>query len=161
MEAGTQLLEIESIDLNHWLPMIVKPFETRAREQSQQFNLDLAHHLPIITTDLTSLKRIVTELLHNACKYTPPHEQITIRVWVRNKNLHIQVSNSGVELPPEELPRLFDKFYRVAGVDRWKHGGTGLGLALVKRLVEHLNGSIEVCNENLLICFTIQLPLNV
>lgn len=160
LEAGMQLLEVESVDLNYWLPAIVEPFARRAQEQQQQLSVDLQPNLPVITTDLTSFKRIVMELLHNACKYTPPHEQITLTACVRNATLHFQVSNSGVELPPEELPRLFEKFYRVPGVDHWKHGGTGLGLALVKRLVENLNGSIAVSNENRLICFTIQLPLN-
>lgn len=159
LEAGMQLLEVESVDLNYWLPAIVEPFERRAQEQQQQLSLDLPLNLPTITTDLTSLKRIVMELLHNACKYTPPHEQITLTAWVKSAILYLQVSNSGAELPPEELPRLFEKFYRVTGVDHWKHGGTGLGLALVKRLVEHLSGSIEVKNENHLIYFTVQIPL--
>jgi PAS domain S-box-containing protein len=160
LEAGMQSLELESINLNRWLPTIVEPFEARAQVQQQQLNLNLPLNLPVLTTDLSSLKRIMMELLHNACKYTPPHEQITVTVQAKDTNLQIQVSNSGVELPPEELPRLFDKFYRVVGIDRWKHGGTGLGLALVKRLVEHLNGSIAVESMNALTCFTIQLPLN-
>ena len=88
-----------------------------------------------------------------------PHEQITVAAQVNETTLQIQVSNSGVELAPEELPRLFEKFYRVAGVDRWKHGGTGLGLALVKHLAEHLNGSIGVESANALTCFTLYLPL--
>ena len=160
LEAGMQPLELESVDLNHWLPSIAEPFKARALEQHQQLTLALPLNLPTITTDLASFKRIVTELLHNACKYTPPAEKITVTVQIQNTILQIQVCNSGVELPPEELPRLFEKFYRVAGSDRWKHGGTGLGLALVKRLVEHLHGSIAVENVGGWICFTVQLPVS-
>ncbi len=159
LEAGKRELEIESIDLNQWLPAIIEPFATRAQEHEQQLIIELPPNLPIITTELNSLKRIVAELLHNACKYTPPGEQIKLAVWVRDDSLHMQVSNSGVELPPETLPHLFEKFYRVTGTDRWKQGGTGLGLALVKRLVEHLNGTISVNSENSLIWFTLRLPL--
>lgn len=159
LEAGKRRLEIERIDLNHWFPALIEPFATRAQKHYQQFILELPRNLPIITTDLNSLKRIVVELLHNACKYTPPDERIKLAVWVSDESLHMQVSNSGVELPPETLPHLFEKFYRVAGADRWKQGGTGLGLALVKRLVEQLNGTISVNNENRLIWFTLRLPL--
>lgn len=159
LEAGMQLLELESIDLNYWLPSIAQSFEARTQEQQQRLSLNLSPNLPLIRTDLTSLKRVLVELLHNACKYTPAHEQITLAAQVSDTTLQVQVSNSGVELPPEELPRLFEKFYRVANVDRWHHGGTGLGLALVKRLVEHLNGAIAVESANSLTCFTLQLPL--
>lgn len=159
LEAGVQFLEFESIDLNYWLPAIAEPFEDRARKQQQHLTIHLPANLPTLTTDLTGFKRIFAELLHNACKYTPPHEQITITAQADATTLHIQVSNSGVELPPEELPRLFEKFYRVASVDRWHQGGTGLGLALVKRLVEHLKGSIAIASANALVCVTVQLPL--
>ncbi|MBW4658445.1 MAG: GAF domain-containing protein [Drouetiella hepatica Uher 2000/2452] len=159
LEAGVQLLELESIDLNFWLPSIVELFEDRAQKQQQSLNINLSPDLPVLTTDLSEFKRVLMELLHNACKYTPPHEQITITAQADETTLQVQVCNSGVELPSEELPHLFEKFYRVASVDRWKHGGTGLGLALVKHLVEHLNGSIEVRSANALTCFTLQLPL--
>lgn len=160
LEAGMQLIEIESIDLNHWLPAIVEPFATRAQEQNQHIVLELPPNLPTMTTDLISFKRIVMELLHNACKYTPPEQQITLAVQLCHEMLHLQFSNPTTDLSPDELPRLFEKFYRVPGGDPWKHGGTGLGLALVKRLIEHLQGSITVTSEQGLICFTIQLPIH-
>jgi len=159
LEAGMQLLDVENIDLTYWLPAIIEPFETRAHEQNQQLVLKITSDLSIISTDLMSLKRIVMELLHNACKYTPPDSQIIVTAWISDEMLHMQVSNPVIDLSPEELPRLFEKFYRVPGGDRWKHGGTGLGVALVKRLVEHLGGAIEVASENDVICFTVQLPL--
>ncbi|MBF2026987.1 MAG: GAF domain-containing protein [Oscillatoriales cyanobacterium C42_A2020_001] len=158
LEAGVQSLELESVDLSYWLSCIVEPFEARTQDQQQQLRVNLPPNLPTITTDLTALRRIMVELLHNACKYTPRHEQIILTADTEGTTLQIQVSNSGVELSPEELPRLFEKFYRVVRIDRWKHGGTGLGLALVKRLVEHLNGSIAVESANSHICFTIRLP---
>jgi len=69
--------------------------------------------------------------------------------------IQLSVSNSGVEIPAEELPRIFDRFYRISGNDPWKQGGTGLGLALVKRLVEHVSGSIQVQSEENNTCFTV------
>ena len=159
LEAGVQPLELENINLNDWLSNIVEPFATRAHTQQQQLTINIAPDIPTLTTDLSALKRILSELLHNACKYTPPCEKITLTAVVIASNLQLSVMNTGVELPPEELPRIFDKFYRVTRVDRWKHGGTGLGLALVKRLVERLQGAVQVESSQQQVCFTVQIPL--
>lgn len=72
----------------------------------------------------------------------------------------LQVSNSGVEIAEAELSRVFDKFYRIPNNDPWRHGGTGLGLALVRKLVETLGGTIHVASEAGLTCFTVELPLS-
>jgi signal transduction histidine kinase len=72
--------------------------------------------------------------------------------------LHISVSNSGVEIPDAEHHRIFDKFYRIPSSDPWKHGGTGLGLALVKGLVERLEGTIGIESADGVTTFTVELP---
>jgi signal transduction histidine kinase len=69
------------------------------------------------------------------------------------------VINTGVEIAPEELPRIFDKFYRIPNNDPWKHGGTGLGLSLVQKLVEQMGGSIEVESANQHTRFTVRLRI--
>jgi signal transduction histidine kinase len=74
--------------------------------------------------------------------------------------LQIRVSNSGVEIPDGEHHRIFDKFYRIPSSDPWKHGGTGLGLALVKGLVERLEGTIEVESGEDITTFTVELPFD-
>lgn len=71
----------------------------------------------------------------------------------------LSVTNSGVEIPDDELPRIFEKFYRVVSTDRWQQGGTGLGLALVKKLVEHLGGTIEARSIQRQTTFKIKLPV--
>lgn len=74
--------------------------------------------------------------------------------------LHLCVSNSGVEIPAAELPRIFDKFYRIPSDDPWKYEGTGLGLALVWRLVRGLKGSIVAQSAEGQTCFTVSLPFS-
>jgi signal transduction histidine kinase len=127
--------------------------------QQQRFNLHIAANLPLCVTDLNYLERILSELLNNACKYTPPHETITLAVqtlskldgrtgWIEGHHaqprLQISVQNTGVEIAPSECDRIFEKFYRIPNNDPWKHGGTGLGLALVQKLVEAIGGTISV-----------------
>jgi signal transduction histidine kinase len=137
---------------------VAEPFIERVRQQNQTLTLDI-QDLPEIETDLSYLERILSELLNNACKYTPPQERITVSAHVEDEMFSLRVSNSGVEIAPAERDRVFDKFYRIPNSDPWKHGGTGLGLALVKKLAEHLGGSIRVESANQLTHFIVTLPL--
>lgn len=115
------------------------------------------------------LERILTELLQNACKYTPVGETITVSATTTDvdetvlgqsstvPSFLLTVSNSGVEISDSDRVYIFDKFYRIPNRGPWKHGGTGLGLALVKRLVERMAGSIKVASANNQVCFTVKL----
>lgn len=167
VETGMDVPTLLLMNLNRWLPQLIQPFIERANSQQQQLQLDIAE-MPTIVTDSSRLERILAELLNNACKYTPAGETIKISAQFIASDAHgqslkpgvqITVCNSGVEISPEELTRIFDKFYRVPNNDPWKHGGTGLGLALVKKLLEPLNGSIQVTSSGGKTCFTVQLPL--
>ncbi len=158
LEAGVKDLMPEPILIPVWLPHIAESFQGRISERQQNLEVDCPDDLPSITTDRLCLERILGELIHNACKYTPPTEQITVRAVAMSEHLMIQVQNSGAEIPAAELPRIFDKFYRVASGDRWQQGGTGLGLALIKKLTELLGGEIHVASRDNLTTFTVQLP---
>lgn len=160
LEAGTEPLMLIPLDPNIWIPSIAEPFIERAREQQQQLNVEFPSKLPMLTTDLSDLERILSELLHNACKYTPLGGTITVSAQATATTLQLNVSNSGSEIPERELTHIFDKFYRIPNNDPWKHGGTGLGLALVKKLVEHLNGTIHVESSGGQTTFTLKLPLS-
>ncbi len=159
LEATTEPLVREDIRLQDWLPAIAQPFIERARNQQQRFELHLAAALPPLTTDRSYLDRVLTELLSNACKYTPAHETIAVDVAAIGERLRFQVSNSGVEISATDLARVFDKFYRIPNNDPWKHGGTGLGLALAKKLVETLGGTIQVISVPGLTTFVVELPI--
>ena len=159
LNAGVDNLDLIPIDLYTWLCHIIEPFEERSRQHNQNLQINIDTTLPPVFTDISSLERLLTELLTNACKYTPPGENITVNATILTENLQLKVSNSGVEIPPHELPHVFDKFYRVPSTDPWKQGGTGLGLALAKKLAEHLGGNISVESKDKLITFTVELPL--
>ncbi len=145
---------------NSLKPQLVEPFGERAHNRQQTLLFDIPADLPPFVSNPASLERIVAELLNNACKYTPPGEKITLAARTQNGVMQLQVSNFGVEIPAHELPRIFDKFYRVPSTDPWKQGGTGLGLALVQKLTEHLGGCIWVESASLKTCFTVELPIH-
>jgi PAS domain S-box-containing protein len=164
LEAGMGTMLSESIVLSDWLPCVIESFTVRAQERQQSLVLEVLPDLPSLISDSRSLERILMELLNNACKYTPPGQAIMVRagrgprssaVW---PTIELSVCNGGVEIPMKELPRIFEKFYRIPNHDPWKQGGTGLGLALVKKMVEQLGGTISVLSHSGTTTFAVELP---
>ena len=164
LDSNMLSLIMSAIRLPEWLPYMVMPFEKRCDDAGLVLQLNVAPDLLPLVCDQISLSRIVTELLNNACKYTPPGGQITVTAQqllptpgAEKGQIQIQVCNSGVEIPADELKRVFDKFYRIPKLDIRKRGGTGLGLALVQKLVVRLGGSISVESGQGQTCFVVEL----
>lgn len=164
IEAGTYVATPITIHLQDLLPHLVEPFELRTQNQQQALEIKVEADLPTLYLDPFVINRVVTELLSNACKYTPAGGSIQVTAEVVTEpivdtlahGLEITVTNTGVEIAPEEQSRIFDKFYRIPNNDPWKYSGTGLGLALVKKLVEYMNGAIAVTSANQQTSFTLQ-----
>jgi signal transduction histidine kinase len=159
LEAQAQAVVWEWIDLQQWLPPRVEGFYDRIASREQSLGIALSPALPSLCIDVNSLDRIVAELLNNACKYTPPGGHIQVKAYAQPTELWLEIHNSGVEIPPSEQTKIFEKFYRIASNDPWKQGGTGLGLALVKGMVERLQGKIEVQSGHQQTCFTVKFQL--
>lgn len=159
LEAEVIPIEVTSIKVGEWITQITEAYQERAQERQQRLDIFLPSPLLIIVSDVSILTRIVTELLTNACKYTPPGEVITVSAEAVGEQLRLVIRNSGVEIPEEELPRIFDKFYRMSVSDRWNQGGTGLGLTLVKKQITYLGGSIHAESSANEVRFVIELPI--
>lgn len=159
LEVTTTLLNIDELNLHTWLLQVLEPFyeRTQSRQQTLMLTSDATSGL-VLSSDYDCLERIVVELIHNACKYTPERGQIIVSVVPNGAQIQLCILNTGVTIPPASLPRIFDKFYRVPSSDPWRQGGTGLGLALVQKLVHQLQGTIKVTSEEGQTCFTITLP---
>jgi two-component system, sensor histidine kinase and response regulator len=162
LEAGEAAIVPEPFDLQECLKRIEDSFQVRTRDYQQKLTLDLPQVLPPMVTDGMTVRRILVELLNNACKYTPTQGEVILKVRESGEEeevhrLRFTLRNPS-EIPAEALPRIFDKFYRVPGGDRAKRGGTGLGLALVHKLVHQLNGSISVESHNGWTTFSLELP---
>ncbi|MBF2026320.1 MAG: GAF domain-containing protein [Oscillatoriales cyanobacterium C42_A2020_001] len=158
LDAETEPLMLSTVQPKIWISYAVEPFSERIRNQEQTLELQLPDGLPPLVTDLAHLGQILNELLTNACKYTPAGESIIVFANAGEEGLQIGVTNTGVEIPDTEIPRIFDRFYRIPNNDPWRYGGTGIGLALVKKLVDHLGAAIAVESGSNQTTFIITFP---
>ena len=109
--------------------------------------------------DRDMLRRALSNLIANAIRHTPAGGTIAIRLCSKaNDRTYLEVINSGSVIPPEHLPRIFDRFYRVDESRQRQNEGGGLGLAIVKSIVEVHEGTVEVVSEAGFTTFTITLP---
>ncbi|MBE9205698.1 response regulator [Nostoc sp. LEGE 06077] len=193
VDADMYPLELTSIRLQDWLPHITESFQEVAQTQQQILQVEVPPDLPNIITDLAILTRILSELLTNACKYTPFGKVIAVAAQLtttfhppnlQDESFDVQipwveitVSNFGVEISATEQSQIFEPFYRMPqhqNQDKSSifdstyqilqdefvlNSGTGLGLTLVKKLVEYLQGAIAVTSSQGWTRFTVQLPL--
>jgi two-component system phosphate regulon sensor histidine kinase PhoR len=116
----------------------------RLRPQAERADLRLAielpSNLPHILADVERMHQVFTNLVHNAIKFTPPGGAVTISAAVTEEEVIVSVRDTGVGIPADDLPRIFERFYKA---DRARSGGgTGLGLAIAKHIVLAHNGRI-------------------
>ena len=147
LAAETQELrrdEINPVDLAYSL---IADYQINAMEKGIELKSDIKPKLPMIKGDITQLRRVFDNLVSNAFKFTPEKGSVTIRVWAEVNDLIIEVADSGEGIPEDQLKRIFERFYQVDGSTKRKHGGTGLGLALVKEIIEAHRGHVSVQSE--------------
>ncbi len=163
LEAGGQTPTLESIEISRELCTIANTLQSNLADRQLTLLLEVPPDLPAVLSDLCSLRRIIHELLNNACKYTPPGGEVQLQAAVESGNgaegLRIQVINGGPGITGHDLEHIFDKFYRCSEANRQAVNGTGLGLPLVKKLLESLGGRIEVSSTPGRTCFRVWLPL--
>jgi two-component system phosphate regulon sensor histidine kinase PhoR len=100
--------------------------------------------LPPVYGNRDQLKQVLINLLDNAFKYTPPDGQVRVSAWPDSDMIKVAVADTGMGIPPEDLDRIFERFYRVDKAHSREIGGTGLGLSIVKNIIEAHGGRVEV-----------------
>jgi len=121
--------------------------------------IDLASDLPAVKLDPVLFEQVLFNLLDNAAKYAPAGTKVQLRARLENRVVRLEVRDEGSGIPPDDLERIFDKFYRVQLADR-KRAGTGLGLPICRGFVEAMGGTISASNraDGQGAVFTILLP---
>jgi PAS domain S-box-containing protein len=131
-------------------------------EQLLRFNLiftsDVKPKRMMLYSHHSSVSRIIKELLNNAIKYTPPNCQICLIATSTTEEIELRVINTGITIPEAELENIFKPFYRIPRSNPWDYCGTGLGLALIRKLADRLGGTIEAKSDHNVTTFVLKLP---
>lgn len=162
-EAGGGRLEPRKVDLDRFLAELYDTFHVLAVQREIKFEIDKRGDLPDdVYWDLDRINEVLGNLLSNAFKFTPRGGGVKLRIESVDGSIHMEVRDTGAGIPPEQLPRIFEKFYQ-ADNQRAAHAtGTGLGLAIAKQIVEAHGGAIS-CDSTVGLgtTFSITLPVRV
>jgi two-component system heavy metal sensor histidine kinase CusS len=140
-------LHRESINVGELLSGIREYYEAPAADRGVSLSTVLPNEPVIAHLDRTLLQRAVGNLVSNALAHTPSGKSVVLGASIQAAAVHIQVSDAGVGIPPEALPRVFDRFFRVDESRSQASGGTGLGLAIVQSITLLHGGNVEIASK--------------
>ena len=139
--------KFEEINLADFASHFFPDFFQEAKKKGIQLSVNLSDELPKIRTDKRWLEQVFGNLLDNAYKYTPYDGRIEIKGSLSGKEVLVKISDTGIGISPEDLPRIFERFYRVDKGRSRQLGGTGLGLSIVRHIVEAIGGRVWAESE--------------
>jgi signal transduction histidine kinase len=152
IESGQLKLELKPVDMAELVQHKISQIEAPAHEKGIQLEFNAADALPMVMADPVRMEQVISNLLTNAIRHTPRGGTITFSVTrqdngvnerVTGHQLLISVKDTGEGIPPENLPHIFERFYRVDNSRARSEGGTGLGLAIVKQIVDAHGGKVR------------------
>jgi two-component system phosphate regulon sensor histidine kinase PhoR len=148
MEASETALHLHPLSLKELVQMVLGQIEPLADQRGVNLHAHLPPEVAPIYADGERLQRVLLNLLDNALKFTPERGHVTITVSDQGPEVRVCVADTGIGIPPAERERVFDRFYQIDSSSTRQHGGTGLGLALCKHIVELHHGRIWVEHSN-------------
>jgi two-component system phosphate regulon sensor histidine kinase PhoR len=159
IESGQEALEIKPLSVEMAVLACISRQEDRAKSKGLQLQAEPDGQI-VAQADEEALAEILDNLVDNAIKYTNSGGRITLRWFAEDGEVVVQVEDTGVGIPEKDLPRIFERFYRVDKARSRELGGTGLGLSIVKHLVQAVGGTIAAASRiGQGTTFTVRLPL--
>jgi len=140
-------LAIEATDLGEIAERVATSFRPRAEAESVQLETEIAETLPILHVDRVRMEQVLTNLVENAVRHTPPGGSVTVAASRMGDLVRVEVTDTGVGIPPDALPHVFDRLYRADPSRERTTGGSGLGLTIARQLVEAHGGTIWAESE--------------
>jgi two-component system phosphate regulon sensor histidine kinase PhoR len=145
VETGKAELKKEPVDLNQLVDEVIAQLSPQVQRQKLSISRDFAANLPLVPADKDRVRQVIANLVHNAIKFTPVEGRITITSRALEGSVAVDIADTGIGIAEEELPRVFERFYKG---DKARAGeGTGMGLAIAKHIVEAHGGSIWARSE--------------
>ncbi len=152
--------KVERVSVDMLLIEIIQHEEATAKEKKQKITIDIADNIPLIAAEKNDLIKIFGNLINNAIRYTPESGIIRISAHAEDGFLIFSVSDTGIGICEEDMDKIFSEFYRCENAKKMVSFGTGLGLSLVKQLVESYKGTIKIDSQvNKGATFTVKIPI--
>jgi two-component system, OmpR family, phosphate regulon sensor histidine kinase PhoR len=136
-----------SVKIAEIVPNIIGMYRSLANDRQIELNYKIAPHLPSPACQETCFKQILINLIDNGIKYTPSGGRVSIEIWDGDRDLHLEVRDTGVGIPLSEIPKIFDRFYQIRHPALAVPHSAGLGLTIVKYLLSACGGSISVVSQ--------------
>ena len=150
IDNSTSHLDVELINFTAFITFILNRFD-KMRSQDEDKKYELVRDYPInsvwIEIDTDKMTQVIDNILNNAIKYSPDGGKITVSMKTTDDQMILSISDQGLGIPKEDLPKIFDRFYRVDKARSRAQGGTGLGLAIAKEIIKQHNGFIWAKSE--------------
>ena len=150
IDNATSHLDVELINFTAFITFILNRFD-KIRAQDEEKKYEIVRDYPItsvwIEIDTDKMTQVIDNILNNAIKYSPDGGKITVSMKTTDDQMILSISDQGLGIPKEDLPKIFDRFYRVDKARSRAQGGTGLGLAIAKEIVKQHNGFIWAKSE--------------
>ncbi|HEC34756.1 MAG TPA: hybrid sensor histidine kinase/response regulator, partial [Chloroflexi bacterium] len=137
-------IEREPVNVAESLREVCDLMSSHAQEKGIEFTVSVPEERYTILADPKHIKQLWSNLVSNAIKYTDEGGAVNVTMTVQDKQVVISVCDNGIGIAPEDLPRIFEEFYRTKAAKEYSEMGTGLGLSIVKRIVETYQGHIDV-----------------
>ena len=142
LESREEKLHLEAVAMDEFLHGVGADWESKSAKKSLTLTLDVAPDLPRLFADPLRLEQVLNNLLENAVKYTEPGGRIRLRAARAGEQIELRVEDTGLGIPPADLPHIFERFYRADKARTREQGGTGLGLSIVKHIAQTHGGSV-------------------
>lgn len=144
LESHQMTIVSAPVDLKDLILSITTGFEKQARDKGIRLNSEIPDDLPRVLGDRDRLEQVVVNLLDNAIKYTPSGGSVAVTACKNDGAVVVDIKDTGIGIPAGDIPRIFERFYRVDKARSRELGGTGLGLAIVKHIIQVHNGRLHV-----------------
>ncbi|MCL4560812.1 MAG: HAMP domain-containing histidine kinase [Chloroflexi bacterium] len=144
---GEVTLKPVSVDLHSLFNLLAARSKAKAEERKVVLTAQIQDHLPPVNADEEKLTWALLQLLDNAIKFTPEHGQVSIEAVREQGFVRISVADTGIGIPPERIREIFEPFHQLDGSATRRFGGTGLGLALVRQIIDAHGSVIKVSSE--------------
>ena len=158
IEAGMLKFNLEKVDYGKLLLLMVCTFSSQTEEKGLKIETEISQKLPLVFIDHIQIERVIENILSNAIKFTPEGGRIRVTAFEKNGFMNTSIADTGIGISKEDLPNLFNRYYRSQGSSNIK--GTGLGLSIVKSIIDVHRGNIILkSEEGKGTTFTFQIPV--